>query len=58
MTIKNEESHTLPKLIARRATTAYATRTFGKANLLYFSLVIRTPFANFLILSFSNLLIL
>ncbi|EIW92058.1 hypothetical protein HMPREF1321_1452 [Capnocytophaga sp. oral taxon 412 str. F0487] len=48
----------MPKLIARRATTACAARTFGKVNLLYFKTVTSTPFANFLILSFSNLLIL
>ncbi|EKY09695.1 hypothetical protein HMPREF9078_00340 [Capnocytophaga sp. oral taxon 380 str. F0488] len=35
MTIKNEQSHTLPKLIARRVTTAYAARTFGKVFYFY-----------------------
>jgi len=38
--------HTLPKLIARRATTACAARTFGKVNLLWFNLVTRTSFSN------------
>jgi len=49
----------LPKLIARRATTACAARTFGKVDVSksYFPHFLISSFANLLILSFSHLLI-